>query len=311
MARQWVDLEERTFLVINFPLVSLGLAANVFYLFCLCSPLSDRAKLKQPLKILLEFLIWTCIVFLLFFFCMYMVMKHSKSQLVRFVLRSLVLCNVHSSMMTSVWLSVYYYIQIVPLQRAFFLWVKKNIKLVIYTALIYQEVLIHVFGAADCVNALVNYSTSTCNGTLLECERHLFSTTAGFYIMKLHVMGCLVMMTVSNFSTFNYLRSHMKKVAQGNVLTQKTASQLRTANAAVFQGVIYFTYCIFYLFSSFTVTFSPSHVIGTWISLTFTTLYIFGTTINMGIGQTLFRQRVAGVWRALAVHCSVDTPTND
>lgn len=309
MARQWVDLEERTFLVINFPLVSLGLAANVFYLFCLCSPLSGRAKSKQPLKMLLEFLIWTSIVFLFFVFCMY-VAKHGKSPLVHFVLCSFLLCNVHSSMMTTVLLSVYYYIQIVPLQRAFFLWVKKNIKLVIYTALIYKEVLIHLFGAANCVNTLVNYSTY-CNGTLLECELPLFSTTAGFYIMKLHVMGCLVMMTASNFSMFNYLRSHMKKVAQGNILTQKTASQLRAANAAVFQGVIYFTYCIFYFFTSFMYAFSPSFIIGTWISLTCTTLYIFGTTINLGIGQTLFRQRIVGVWRALAVHCSVDTPAND
>lgn len=305
MARQWVDLEEQTFLVIAFPLVSLSLAANVFYLLCLYSPHSGRAKLKQPLKTLLEFLIWSAIAFLFFVFCMYVAVKHGKSPLLHFTLWSLMLCNVHNNMMTTVWLSVYYCIQIVPLQRAVFLWVRKNVKLVIYTALFYQEVLVHLLGVANCVETLVSYSTR-CNGTLIECDLRLFSANAGFYIMKLHVMGCLVLMTASNFSMFNYLSSHMKKV-----LTQKTASQLRAANAALFQGVFYFGYCVLYLFSSYTYVFSSSFIIGTWLSIICTTLYVFGTTITLGIGQTLFRQRIVGVWRALAVHRGVVTPAND
>lgn len=309
MDRQWVDIEEGTFLVINFPLLSLCLMLNIFYLLCLGSPLSGRAKLKQPLKTLLEFLIWTSIIYLLFVFCTYVAIRYGKSETVYFAMWTLMLCNVHSNMMSSVWLSVYYCIQIVPLQRAFFLWVKKNIKLIIYAALIYQEVLVYLVGGANCVDTLVNHP-ARCNGTLLACDLRVFFTSSGFYVIKLHVIGCLVLMTVSNFSMFRFLSSHLKKVMQGNVLTQKTASQLRTTNAAVFQGVLFLTYCTFYFFSSSMYMFSHSVIIGIWFSLTCSTLYVFGTTINVGIGQTLFRQRALDVWRALAVRCGFDTPAN-
>lgn len=300
-----VDLEGWTFLVINCPLASVGLVANVFYLLCL-----RRAKLQQPLKVLLEFLVWNSTVFLFFVMSMYVAETYSESPLVHNVMWFSVLCNVHNSMMTTAWLSVYYGIKIVPLRRAFFLWVKKNIKLVVYAALVQQEVLVYVFGVTSCVDAILHIP-NYCNSTLEKCERPISFSASGLNLIKVYLIVCLVMMTLSNFSLFHYLRSHMKKVAQGNVVTQTTASQLRAANAAVFQGVIYITFCIFYLFSAFMYTFSSHLVIGTWLSLTVSTLYISGTTINLGIGQTLFRQRAACVWRALTAHCGVDTPAND
>lgn len=300
-----VDLGMGAFLLINGPLVSLALVANVFYLLCL-----GRAKPKQPLKILLEFLIWTSIVFLFFIFLMYFVLSCSRSPLAHIVMWIFVLCSVHSSLMTTVWLSVYYCIQIVPLRTAFFLWVKKNIKLVIYAALLKQEVLIYAFGAANCADTIVKY-TKYCNSTLAECEVHIFSYASGNYLLMVYVMVCLVLMTLSNFSLFYYLRSHMKKVAQGSNVTQKTASQLRAANAAVFQGVLYFTFCIFYFFNAFSYVLYSSLVIGVWLSLTCSTLYIFGCTVNLGIGQTLFRQRAVAVWRALAVHCGVGAQASE
>lgn len=304
MVPNLVDLEVWTFVMINCPLVFLGLVANVFYLLCL-----GRAKPKQPLKILLEFMIWTSIIFLFYVFCMYLALMCSVSPLVHSVMWIFVLCNAHSSLMTSVWLSVYYCIQIVPVRRAFFLWVKKNIKLVIYTALFKQEVFIYVLGATNCVDAMVTYRNS-CNGTLAGCERRIFSLASGDYLIMVYVLVCLVLMTLSNFSLFHYLRSHMKKVARGNVVTQKTASQLRAANAAVFQGVIFITFCVFYFFNAFSYILSSSLVIGIWLSLTCSALYVFASTINLGIGQALFRQRVVAIWRALTVRCGVATPAN-
>lgn len=298
-----VDLDMWTFLVINCPLVSLGLVANVFYLLCL-----GRSKLKQPLKTLLEFLIWTSIVFLLYVLCICVVGTYSKSPLVHFVMWTFVLCNVHSSMMTTVWLSVYYRIKIVPLRTAFCLWVKKNIKLIIYTALFQQELFIYLFGVTNCADMAINY-TDYCNGTLEECELPIFSNASAFILTEVYILGCLVMMMLSNFSLFYYLRSHMKKVAQGKAVTQKTSSQLRAANAAVFQGVIYVIFCLFYFVNAFLYTFSPSRIMGTWLSLTLSILFVFATTINLGIGQTLFRQTAVGVWRALTVHCGA--PVND
>lgn len=305
MVPKWVDLEGWTFLVINCPLMSLSLVANVFYWLCL-----GRSKLKQPLKMLLELLIWTSILYIVSAFCMYVATTYSKNPLVHFVMWIFVLCNVHNSMISTVWLSIYYHVKIVPVHRAFFLWMKKNIKLVIYVAVLQQEVLVYLFGVTNCVNTICNYP-KYCNGTLEGCELDIFFHTSGYYLIKVYLMVCLVMMTLSNFSVFHYLRSHMKKVARGNIVTQNMSGQLRATNAAVFQGVIYITFCIFYFFNAFVHTVSFRVVFGSWLSLTWSTLYVFGTTVNLGIGQTLFRQRAVSVWRTLTVRCGVVAPAND
>lgn len=299
-----VDLDQWSFLVINCPLVTVGLVVNILYLLCL-----HKTKLKQPLKILLEFIIWNSTAFLFFVILMYGAATYSKNLLVQNVMWMLVLCNVHNSMITTAWLSFYYHIKIVPLHRAFFLWVKKNIKVIIYAALLQQEVLVCLFGVMNCVNVSL-HNPNNCNGTLQECQPRFFYISFCFYIMKVYLIVCFVIMTLSNFSLFHYLRSHMKKVAQGNIVTHTMASQLRAANAAVFQGVIYISFCILYFFNAFTFALSSSLIIGIWISLTGIILYVFGTTINLGIGQTLFRERAVCIWRALTVHCGGDAPAN-
>lgn len=300
----YVDFADEVFLWINSPLMLLNLVANSFCAFCLAFPQSSGAKLKQPLKTLLKFLIWSAISFLIYLICMYEVAILSSSLVLYIVSWTVVLCNVHSSIMTSALLSFYYYIQIVPLQRAFFLWVKQNIKLVVYAVLLYQELFIFLNGLVNGVNLLSEFSKG-CNGTLTDrCLKNTnFSGLVSFFVVKLHILACLIIMTVSNFSLVHYLSCHIKNVVQGGVLTTKTGRQLRVTISSVFQGVLYFVYCIFYFLGEFTFRFSSNYILGTWVTLTINTLYISGTTVNIGIGHTVFRKRAARVWRALTVRC--------
>ncbi|GLD59956.1 uncharacterized protein AKAME5_001190700 [Lates japonicus] len=120
-------------------------------------------------------------------------------------------------------------------------------------------------------------------------------------------------MTVSSFFTARYLHRHMRRMAQtGSCFSApRIQSQLRVTIAGISQGVLYFLYNTFYLFDSFTYFFSPHFVLSSWISFTVTTLYISGTTVNLCIGQAMFRQGAADVWRALKALCGVGVVTND
>lgn len=306
-----VDFPGEVFLYINSPLVLLNLVANSFYAFCLAFPHSSVAKLKQPLKTLLKFLVWSSIAFLTYLFCMYEVTMCSSSPVWYIMSWIVVLYNVRTSIMTSALLSFYFYIQIVPLQRAFFLWVKKNIKLVVYAVLLYQQLFIFLNGLVNCVNLLSGFSKS-CNGTLADSclENTSFSNLVSFFAVTLHILACLVIMTVCNFSLVHYLSCHIKNVAQGGILTPKTGRQLRVTISSFFQGVLYFVYCTFYFLGEFTYRFSSDYILGIWFTLTVNTLYISGTTVNIGIGQTVFRKRAARAWRALTVRCGAGTPAN-
>lgn len=307
-----VDHVDLVFLWINSPLVLLNVIANGFYAFCLAFPQSSRAKLKQPLKTLLKFLVWSAISFLTYLLCMYEVAILSNSLVLYIVSWTLVLCNMHSNIMTSALLSFYYYIQIVPLQRAFFLWVKKNIKLVIYAVLLYQELFIFLNGLVSCVNLLSGFSKG-CNDTLTDShlKNTSFSSLVNFFVVKMHILACLAIMTVCNFSLVYYLSCHIKNVVQGNVLTTKTGRQLRVTISSVFQGVLYFGYCTFYFIGEVTYRFSSDYILGIWVMLTINMLYISGTTVNIGISQTEFRKRAARVWTALTVRCGAGTPANN
>lgn len=306
----YLDFGDEVFLWINSPLVLLNLVANSFYAFCLEFPRSSGAKLKQPLKTLLKFLVWNAIAFLTYLFCMYEVVVLSSSPVLYIVSWTVVLCNVQGSIMTSALLSFYYYIQIVPFQRAFFLWVKKNIKLVVYTILLYQQLFILLNGLVNGVNLLSGFSKG-CNGTLTDrCLKNTNSSgLVSFFVIVLHILACLVVMTVCNFSLVHYLSCHIKNVAKGGVLTTKTGRQLRVTISSVFQGVLYFVYCTLYFLGELAYIFSD-YTLGIWVTLTINTLYISGTTVNIGIGHTVFRKRAARVWRALTVRCGAGTPAN-
>ncbi|XP_029315228.1 uncharacterized protein LOC115026516 [Cottoperca gobio] len=108
-------------------------------------------------------------------------------------------------------------------------------------------------------------------------------------------------MTVSSFSTAYYLHRHIRRVAQGTsyFATPKIQSQIRVTITGILQGVLYLLYATFSYFETFTNTLSLHFVICSRISFTVSTLYIASTTVNLGIGQTLFRQRIADVWKAL------------
>lgn len=126
-------------------------------------------------------------------------------------------------------------------------------------ALLKQEVLIYAFGVTNSVDTV----------TLARCVLQIFSFASGNYLMIVYVTVGLVLMTLSNFFLFHYPRSHMKKAMQ------KTASQLRAANAAAFQEVISIAYCVFYFFNALSSMLSSSLVIGIRLSLTCSTPYVF------------------------------------
>lgn len=303
---------EQTFLLINSPLIFLNLSANVFYAYCLIFPSCSRFKLKQPVKMLLGFLVWCSITYLVLLSSTYRLLMEPENFEAFYVSYMFVMNTVHSSMMCSAWLSFYYYVQIVPSQRALLIWVKRHIGSFTCMAFLLEEIFIWLCSAVTSAKIILQGFTGT-NGTQTErCKSELDITNlVTFCIVKLSILCCLCVMTVSSFSIVHYLRRHIKSVAQGGLPTSGIESQMRTAASGVFQGVLFLLYGTVYFIDSFTYKFSAHFYFNAGSSLTATMLYISGTTVSLGIGQAAFRRRAADVWKAFTALCGWSMVSTD
>lgn len=307
MERQYIDLGEQAFTLINSPLIFLILAGNIFYAFCLIFPPRSRQRLKLTLRILLGFLVWCSINYSVSLALIYWLLKENKSFKMLAVSHMVVLFFVHNSMTCSVWLNFYYYIQIVPSQRALLIWVKKNIRFVICMALLLDGMLFLCSHAVILAETITSRGITDINSTWTEhhFDELYFTSQVCFFVVQVHMMICLCVMMVSSFSTAHYLCRHIRSMAQGgsSFSTPRTQSQMRVTITGISQGVLYLLYATFYLLDSITYNLSPHFLFSAWVSFTVTSLYTSGTTVNLCIGQAIFRQRAANVWKALKVWC--------
>ncbi|KAF3843000.1 hypothetical protein F7725_001849 [Dissostichus mawsoni] len=228
------------------------------------------------------------------------------------VVWAVVVFYMSNSMACSVLLNFYYYIQIVPLQRAFLIWVKRNIKILMYMVLLFDGIIFLFYSVISAADAFI---ITRVNGTLTEYRNDglLQAVYVCFIIVQVHTLLCLCIISVSSFSTVHYLHRHIQTVTQGTIYsaTMKIKSQIRVTITGIIQGVLFLLFATFTFFDSFTHYLSPHFYLSAWMKLTVSTIYISGTTVNLGIGQAIFRQKVADAWKAITSMCGVGMKTND
>uniref|UniRef100_A0AAZ3PWE1 Uncharacterized protein n=1 Tax=Oncorhynchus tshawytscha TaxID=74940 RepID=A0AAZ3PWE1_ONCTS len=167
-----------------------------------------------------------------------------------------------TSMSTSVWLNFFYYTQIVPAQRALFTRVKRNIKSIIYWGL-FGDRMFFMFQFA--VRVPIN------NTTTLSC----FTLIASECLKIIYVLFCLCVMVGSSCATVCYL-------------------QMRVTIAGILQGIL-FLFTALWIFIHYSSKVFSSTSFDDNILYTVISLYKFGTTLNLGISQAVFRQRAADI----------------
>uniref|UniRef100_A0A8C4ZU97 Taste receptor type 2 n=1 Tax=Gadus morhua TaxID=8049 RepID=A0A8C4ZU97_GADMO len=108
-------------------------------------------------------------------------------------------------------------------------------------------------------------------------------------------------MMISCFATAHYLNKHMKSLSasDGSLSSPRLHSQIRVTVAGILQGVLCFLCGIWNLVYVMIYYLSPYFYFGSNITFTVVNLYISGTTVNLGVGQTLFRERAIHVWKAV------------
>uniref|UniRef100_A0A673B826 Taste receptor type 2 n=1 Tax=Sphaeramia orbicularis TaxID=375764 RepID=A0A673B826_9TELE len=197
-----------------------------------------------------------------------------------------------------VWLNFYYYIQIVPC--APLMWVKKNIKTVIYMFLALDVTLFSLYGTVN-VFRHISMDTFDSHGNQTMTIYPIHYTKVAFYLItRVYILFCLCISVLSSFSTIRYLHKHMRSVAQsGSAFSAaRLQSQMRVTITGICQGVLYLFFSIYYFMDSVSLFYGEFSFCSE-TTFTVTSLYISGTTVTLGVGQAVFRERITSVWKAL------------
>lgn len=304
-------MDFQTCVWVNGPFSFITIVVNVFFIFCMSRPVQGE-KIKQPLRLLLWTLVSCTIIYEISVVFQLLVQKVRWVGITTYLAFILTL---PTSMTSSVWLNFFYYTQIVPAKRALAIWIKSNIKLIIYYIWLFEKILC-VFSSV----ALLGYklvaaydsmsfnSTVTANELISAISQH--QTMVYFIsaiIMKLHFLFCLCVMVMSSCSTVVYLCKHMRRmVANGQSFScPQFGSQLRVTITGMLQGLMYLFSAMWSMYKFIDEgALSEAYSDYTYGHFTVINLYMAGTTLNLGAGQGVFRQRLANMWLRAVYWCS-------
>ncbi|XP_042176025.1 taste receptor type 2 member 8-like [Oncorhynchus tshawytscha] len=303
MSSTYIVMDELAYIIVNGHLAILNILANLFFAFCLFCPPRGREGLKQPVKLLLGFLVFCTTIFLVFLItaeCLWLLSESKESRYVD----AFVSFAAFTSMSTSVWLNFFYYTQIVPAQRALFIWVKRNIKIIIYWSLFVDRVLF-LFDLASVIYYVTitegndNITYTSTNDTVSGSTDGLFYTDlVCFYSKMIYMFFCLCVMVGSSWVTVCYLHRHMKSMKESGspFSSPRLHSQMRVTITGILQGILYFLCALWIFLNIFSDNYPSSIKFDYNTYYTVISLYMFSTTVNLGIGQSVFRQRAADIW---------------
>ncbi|CAL9689652.1 unnamed protein product [Knipowitschia caucasica] len=287
---------------INSSLCIFNTIVNMFFSFCLIFP-TEPGQRKQPVTLLLALLI-SCSLFysvstVAGLFWERMTYEH-------FVLSMLIVdCTVDLSMVSYVWLSFYFYIQIVPALCPLSHWVKRNIKTSIYVLLaldilvvISTKLNMYVLDKMVWSLHLAHPNSSTWDYPMPE-EFYRLRALA-LYPVMLHYAALLCVSMVSSLSTVRHLHKHMTTLAAmgASVSAARLRGQIRVTVTGAVQAVFFSVLAVYFLFQCFTSE-TPQFYLNISITFTVTSLFVSGTTVTLGINQSVFRHRIVSVFGAI------------
>ncbi|XP_070771129.1 taste receptor, type 2, member 201, tandem duplicate 1 [Enoplosus armatus] len=224
--------------------------------------------------------------------------------------------SLSTSMNSTVWLNYFYYTQIVPAQRALFIWIKKNIKPIIYCIWLVERIysffevgimLMDYLILTDRTFDGVSYNFTMYHVPILSSNLWTDLYVIALCIVGAHFVMCLCVMVMSSGSTVVYLCRHMRRmVANGQPLPcPRFRAQVRVTVIGILQGVLYVFCAVWTMYKCVSQhTFMLS--LSMYSQFSVTHLYMSGTTFNLGVGQAVFRQRVADIWLRAAQWCKAN-----
>ncbi|TRY60717.1 hypothetical protein DNTS_016448 [Danionella cerebrum] len=299
-------MEPWLFAVITSPLCFTATIFNFFFFFCLLRPASG-VTLRNPIRFLLIIVLLNS-TSLQLDIALTIVMLLSKSPFwLQTVSRALIYQFFCGNFTCNAWISIFYYMSIVPQHHPILVWIKRNLRVVLYIGFTVNQIFLVFSLSMGAVTYFlitpleVNLTSlnSSSQAAIFESELYLFHFANFCYL--LYCTCPLVTLVVSWGRTFLYLREHMKKMSQSSesFSQPQQKSQMRVTVTGMVQAALFLpsslwtvAASILYLTDLFEIV-DPNR----FITLTFCSASSLGNLLCFGFSQSVFRQRLVSVFK--------------
>lgn len=130
---------------VNIPCAALGLMINLFYVFCLNFSLGRTMNIRQPLSSLLVLMIFCTDLFQVSPILHLSLDISNATWNLKHAVNASMFYAVRVSFPTTLWLNIFYCTQIVPGRTTSFMWLKRNIRPIVYLFTIFTKIYFLVY----------------------------------------------------------------------------------------------------------------------------------------------------------------------
>ncbi|KAI4878495.1 hypothetical protein NFI96_008367 [Prochilodus magdalenae] len=301
-----METESQLYLGVCGPLALVSTVLSVIFILCLCHPVAG-VNLHQPLRFLLIVVVGnstiqhgtTMLMILL------ILLKGPKQLLV--VLKALMYLSYCSCFSSSAWISIFYHVKIVPLHCALQIWVKKNIRIVVYVGVLWGHATLLsaiILGTVPYLRTPPSYFNSTsspANRTTVG-SLDLFLEKLCDIVFVVYLVFPLITLTVSWIRIFVYLRGHIRQMKEstGSSSSLQQKNQKRVAVMGMVQAAVFLPSCVWTMFTVIVHSIAmPELDSKKFLTLTICSVSDFAKIICLGLSQTVFRFTLAAKWNEL------------
>lgn len=199
------------------------------------------------------------------------------------------------------WISIFYHMSIVPHKRAIFIWIKRNVTIIIYVGFISTQVLLIISLTMGTAAYMLTESTminSTVHNNMTSTADIKGLITIFKLSNMLFVLYCtcpLLILSISWGKTFVYLRGHIKQMGQNESFSHsQQKSQMRVTVIGMIQAAVFLPSSLWTVAAAFLYIFSLYDVVdpSRYITISFCVVSNLGNLLCFGFSQSVFRVRI-------------------
>ncbi|XP_050975057.1 taste receptor type 2 member 60 [Labeo rohita] len=299
-------MEPWLYAFLSGPLCLTATFFNIIFFFCLMRPAAG-VTLRNPLRFLLIIVLFNSTFQQLATVLTIAMLLFDPP----FWLQTLTIALIYqffcANFSCNSWISIFYYVSIVPQQHPIFIWIKRNINAIIYIGFVLNQILLLISLSMGAVMYFFlepvtnNFTSSELNQTSptesSEINLYLFHVANLTYLI--YCTCPLFTLLFSWGKTFVYLREHMKKMGQSSesFSQPQQKSQMRVTITGMVQAALFlpsslWTVAVAFLYM--TDLFELADPNG-FVTMTFCSMSSLGNLLCFGFSQSVFRNGIASV----------------
>uniref|UniRef100_A0A673KRY8 Taste receptor type 2 member 9-like n=1 Tax=Sinocyclocheilus rhinocerous TaxID=307959 RepID=A0A673KRY8_9TELE len=282
-------MEPWLYVLLSSPLCLTATFFNIVFSFCLMRPVAG-VMLRNPLRFLLIVVLFNSTFQQLVNVLTIVMLLFDAPFWLQTLTRALIYQFFCANFSCNAWISIFYYISIVPQQHPIFIWIKRNMNAILYIGFILNQTVL-----------LISLSMGA---VILESDLYLFHVANFTYL--LYCTCPLFTLLFSWGKTFVYLREHMKKMGQsGESFSQpQQKSQMRVTVTGMVQAALFLPSSLWTIAVAFLYITDLFEMVdpNRFVTMTFCSMSSLGNLLCFGFSQSVFRHGIVSVINKLKRH---------